>query len=265
VEIMNPNSPARALKERLIDQEVDFVLVNESLDKRKLLNYAEVDPIALMELKDRLAGKPGIFHEVYEGEDATIFAVDRNALLEWRPRDAAPPPYILPRGASPPGLQVGEIFDDKVELLSVDFPRHHVKAGEAFEVTCYWQSRVKKLEFDIPWVVQIRMQRDYPKGTFYSPAYSKLYRKVLELIKGEGYRRRWAHLPARGVIPPSLWGDFVIKDVAVIHVPRWIIPGTYELTVSISRQAVYPNLNISDLLRDDDQFSGVSVGSVVIE
>jgi hypothetical protein len=265
VEIMNPDSPGKVLKDRLVEQEVDFVLVNQSFDRRILLHYAEADPASLERLRVRLKAESGVFREVYSHEEASIFAVDRNALLEWTPRDGGPPPYVLPKGAIPPGRRVNATFSDKVELLSVEIPRRPVRTGDAFDVTCYWRSKVEKLEFDIPWVVQIRMQRDYPKGRFYSPAYSKVYRKALELLKNESYRRRVAHLPAGGVIPPSLWGDYIIKDVAEVPIPRWMAPGTYELTVYIGRRAIYPNLTWRDLLRDDDCYSGVAVGTLVVE
>jgi hypothetical protein len=264
-EIMNPDSPGEVLKNRMLDQEVDFVVVNRSLDGRLLLHYAEVDPVSLGRVEDRLRGMPGVFREVYEDGSASVYAVDREALAGWTPKDRGLPPYILPAGASPPGVPVNQVFDEKVRLLSVEFPHRPVKAGESIEMVCYWQSAVEKLEFDVPWVVQIRIQRDYPKGSFYSPAYSKVYRKVLEVLSGESYRRRAAHLPARGVFPPSLWGDFIVKDVAEVPIPRWTAAGTYELSVSIGRQAIYPNLQMRDFLKDDDQFSGVTVGVLQVE
>jgi hypothetical protein len=264
-EIMGPDTPGETLKERLLDQEVDYIMVNESFNGRLLLHYAEVDPVSLGRLRDKLKRVPRVFREVYDSGGVTIFAVDRKALSRWEPKDSGMPPYLLPAGAKPPGKPIDKLFGGQVELLSVELPGAPVSAGEPFQIICFWQSKAERLEFDIPWVVQIRIQRDYPKGRFYSPAYSKVYRKCLEMVKGESYRMRASHLPARGAFPPSLWGDYIIKDVAEVTVPRDMSTGTYELTVSIGRQPIYPNLTMRDLLRDDDQYSGVAVGTLSVK
>jgi hypothetical protein len=264
MEIMNPDLPGALLKRKLKEQEVDFFLINRSFDTKLMLHYAEVDTVSLTRLKERLEGLPGVFGEVYDKGGVSIFAVDGAGLRKWTPRDTGPPPYVLRPDATLPGLPVGAVFDGKVELLSVELPRRPVEPGRSFRITCYWRSRTERLEFDIPWVVQIRMQKDYPKGRLYSPAYGKIYRKLVELIRGERYRWRDAHLPARGLFPPSLWEDFIVKDTADVYVPRWMDSGTYELSVFIGRRAIYPNLTVRDFLRDDDQYSGVTVGSLEI-
>jgi len=111
----------------------------------------------------------------------------------------------------------------------------------------------------------VRLQREYPKGRFYSDSYSKVYRRILSLLTGENYRWRSSHLPAEGALPPSMWGNSVVVDRTVVPIPPRLEPGTYDVTVSIGQEPVYPVFRLSDYLRDDDRYSGIVVGSVEVE
>jgi hypothetical protein len=264
VQIMDPDGDPRMLKRRLLEQEVDYVLVNSTFERRRRLYFTEINPASLNRLDSSLGGMRRIFGKVFAAEGLNLYAVDREALESWRPNPAPPAPYLLADGASPRGRRINEVFEDQVRLVSVDLPERAVRTGGA-EITCYWQGVVERLTFDLPWVVQVRLQREYPKGALYSESYSKIYRKVLTLATGENYRWRASHLPAEGALPPSMWGDSVIVDKAVVPIPGWLAPGTYDVTVSIGREPVYPVFRLSDYLRDDDRYSGVVVGSIEVE
>lgn len=265
VQILDPDLDPRILKRRLLEQEIDYILVNSSFEGRRRLYFSEVSPASLKRLDRALGRRAGVFREVFRDGDLSLYAVNRDALSLWRPEPRGRPPYFLAPGVRPKGERVGAAFGGQVELLSAELPEFTVRRGEDMEITCYWRGMVEKLSFNLPWVVQVRLQRDYPKGRFYSASYSKIYRKVLGLLTGENYRWRASHLPAEGVVPPSMWGNSVVVDKALVTVPRWLEPGTYDVTVSIDQEPVYPVFRLGDCLRDDDRYSGVVVGSIEVE
>lgn len=264
LDIMNPDSGPATLKRRLRRQEVDYILVNSTFDRDYRLYFSELDPASIRRLDQLLGRHPGVFRRVFSAEGLSLYAVDRAALEGWNPPGRDLPPYVLPPGGAPVGVQVREVFDGEIELLSVAIGSNSVKRGDALWVTCYWRSKVDRVANDLPWTVQVRIQRDYPKGRFYSPRYSKIYRKLLERIRGERYRWRQSHLPAGGAYPPSMWERSIIVDKAAVRIPYWMKPGVYEVTVSIGRESVYPNFTLRDFLRDDDRYAGVSVGQIKV-
>ncbi len=264
IEIMNPDADPSTLKHRLLDREVDFILVNWTFPHRQRLYFSEVDPVALRRLDRKLGARPQLFHEVFRRRGLSIYSVDKRALSAWNPPPASPPPYVLGPGERPSGQPVGATFDGSIELLSVALDRGPVERGGTLGITCYWRGTAERLDFDLPWVVQVRLQEDYPKCGFYSASYSKIYRKIVELVTGRRYRWRQSHLPAGGVLPPPLWGGSVIADRAAVAVPGWLTPGVYDVTVSIGREPVYPTFTLRDFTRDDDRYSGVVVGSVEV-
>jgi hypothetical protein len=265
VQIMDPDVAPQILKRRLMEYEVDYVLVNSSFDRRRRLYFTEIDPASFARHDSSLSRRGYIFSEVFRAGGLSLFAVDREALDSWSPGPGAPAPYFLADGAKPAGRRINEVFDGQVKLLSVTLQEDPVQKDEGMEITCYWQGAVERLTFDLPWVVQVRLQREYPKGRFYSESYSKVYRKILGALTGENYRWRASHLPAGGAVPPSVWGNSVVVDRAVVPLPGWLKPGAYDVTVSIGQEPVYPIFRLGDYLRDDDRYSGVVVGSVEVE
>ncbi len=262
--IMNPYSDPDLLSRTLAEHEVDYILVNKTFDGRRRLYFSEVDPAALQRLDEELACLPEVFRETFRAKGLGLYSVDRDslgALGRWsRPR----PPYVLPPGREPGGTGVNEVFEGKIELVSVELSDRAPQRGGRIDITCYWRRAVEDLELDLPWVVQVRIQRDYEKGPLYSPAYGKVYRNVLQLLRGERYRWRRPHLPAGGAFPPPMWGDSVIVDRSHIPIPRWLEPGEYEITVSIGREPVYPTFTLRDFLRDDDRYSGITAGVIEV-
>jgi hypothetical protein len=265
IEIMNPDADPSVLRRKLLDEEVDFILVNRTFKRRQRLYFSEIDPAVLKRLDRRLAGRSGLFREVFRAEGLSIYSVSRRALEAWQPGPAPPPPYVLGPGRNPRGKPVETTFEGEIELLSADLASASVERGGELGITCYWRGAVARPDFDLPWVVQVRIETDYPKGRFYSASYSKIYRKALELITGRRYRWRQSHLPASGVFPPPLWHDSVVVDRAALPIPGWMRPGAYQVSVSIGREPVYPTYTLRDFLRDEDRYSGVVVGTIEVK
>lgn len=265
VQIMDPDVDPRMLKRRLIEWEVDYVLVNTAFDRRRRLYFSEIDPASLKRLDLTLRHRGYVFSEVFREAGFTLYKIDRAALESWNPGPSAPAPYFLADGVHPGGRHLNKIFGGQVKLISVELPNAPVRRNEGMGITCYWRATVEKLTFNLPWVVQIRLQRDYPRCRFYSDSYSKVYRKIVGLLTGKNYRWRASHLPASGALPPSMWGDSVVVDKAVVPIPGWLEPGEYDVTVSIGQEPVYPVFRLTDYLRDDDRYSGVVVGSVEVK
>jgi len=264
-DIMNPYPDPPTLRRRLLEWEVDYILVNTTFGRRYRLYFTELDPASLARLDAYLASRGSLFPLVFEAQGLRLYAVDREAVRCWDPPDRPRPPFLLGPDEEPPGETVGAVFCDQVELVSVELDRNRVERGRKLEITCYWRKAAEGISYEMPWTVQVRIQRDFPKGRLYSPAYGKVYRKAIELLRGERYRWRQSHLPAAGAIPPPRWGSWIVKDEVAFRVPPWMKPGVYEVTVSIGPESVYPNFALKDFLSDDDRYSGVTVGEVVVE
>ncbi len=264
IDIMNPYAEPAALKRKLQDREVDFILVNRTFDRRIRLYFTEVVPSLLEKLDRRLKEHPEVFREAFREGELSLYAVDRAALEGWSPEPEGRAPYALDPGEEVRGDPVGEVFEESIELVSVDIDADSVERGDELGVTCYWRAVIDRPSFDLPWVVQVRIQRDYHKGALYSPSLSKIYRRALEFITGERFRWRHSHLPAGGVFPPLMWSEATVVDKAGIRIPGWMKPGEYEVTVSIGREPVYPTFGLRDFLRDDDRYSGVKVGTIEV-
>jgi hypothetical protein len=265
IEIMNPDADPVVLRRKLLDEEVDFILVNRTFKRRQRLYFSEIDPDIFEKLDRKLAGRRDLFVEVFRAQGLSIYSVSKRALEAWQTKPGPRPPYVLGPGQSPKGAPVGTVFDGAIGLLSADLGARSVERGGELGVTCYWRGVVDRLSFDLPWVVQVRLETDYPKCRFYSSSYSKIYRKTLELMTGRRYRWRQSHLPAAGLFPPPLWRDSVIVDRAAVSIPGWMRPGVYRVSVSIGREPVYPTFTVRDFIRDDDRYSGVVVGTIEVK
>ena len=54
-------------------------------------------------------------------------------------------------------------------------------------------------------------------------------------------------------------------DEVDISIPSDIAPGEYLISLKMAGQTQYPNYYLGDILSDDDFYSGMPVGRIVIE
>ena len=116
------------------------------------------------------------------------------------------------------------------------------------------------------YTTHVRFDTDFPRNSAYWRWYGKIYRKVLEKMKGTRYRFRIDSQPLGGILPPDTWPLATeVADSVIISVPPDAAPGLYTISVRMSQKTQYPNYRAADLLTDEDFFSGANVGRLIIE
>ena len=138
-------------------------------------------------------------------------------------------------------------------------------------------NRGKTLKIRISWVTTsrlpvegyiayLRFDTDFPKSALYVKELGKMYRKVLEKMKGKRFRFRYDFQPLGGIYPPYTWptGQIIFTDVTV-PIPNDIKPGTYRVSLKLSKITQFPNYRLSDIFSNTDMYSGNKIGMIEIE
>ena len=138
------------------------------------------------------------------------------------------------------------------------------KRGETLELNLEW---IRTGEISAgSYMAYFRFDADYPKGRLYNHSYSKLYRKLIESIRGKRYRFRHDFIPMGGIHPLDQWPLMRrINEKISVSIPEDIEPGYYDVSVKLVHSVKTPNYHIKDLLRDDDIYSGEVVARIRIE
>ncbi len=241
----------------------DYILVNGRLPESIQTMYWRPGRDEYSALTSMLESARFVFEKVYENNAAALFRFDRSIAHEFS--SAAPPPPFIGMELSPAELAGARESGEKGIVISrFETKRSVVRRGEKFDAVIYWA-----LNEPVPfgsYASHIRFDTDFPRKAIYWRWYGKIYRKVLEKIKGTRYRFRIDSQPLGGVLPPDTWPLATeVADSIVISVPPDAAPGEYTISVRMSQKTQYPNYRAADLLTDDDFFSGTNVGKLIIE
>ncbi|MGM0484364.1 MAG: hypothetical protein ACQERI_07440 [Candidatus Krumholzibacteriota bacterium] len=115
------------------------------------------------------------------------------------------------------------------------------------------------------YTVHVRFDTDFPEGILYNHHYGKVYRKIVEKLKGKRYRFRTSRLPFDGIYPPDKWpADRVIREKIKVRIPQNISEGIYTVSVKMQRAPHEPNYHLKDFLTDDDVFDGPDLMKIYI-
>jgi hypothetical protein len=139
-----------------------------------------------------------------------------------------------------------------------------ISRGDTLRIFVDWVSskRMEPGTYDI----YVRFDTGFEKGPLYSFHYGKIYRKMLEKIRGETYRFRINVLPFRGIYPPDTWvPGSVMRQYIDVPIPGYIAEGLYTISVKMDNAPHYSNLSMKDLLRDDDFYDGPDLMEIIIE
>jgi len=112
----------------------------------------------------------------------------------------------------------------------------------------------------------VRLETPFPKGRFFSSSFEKPYRKTLERRLHTKFRFRSDVDPDDFDYTLHLWrkGDVVRQSVRV-PIPGDVHAGTFSVNVNLKRTTPSTNYSISDYFRDEDYYSGVNVGTVLVK
>ena len=144
--------------------------------------------------------------------------------------------------------------------------RGRVKAarGDTIKLYVEWVARTEK-EFG-SYIMYVRFDTDFKKGPLYSPRYGKIYRKIVEITRGERYRFRIDKLPFEGIYPPDKWPTGkILREYFDVPIPKDIAPGTYTISIKLDKPPHVSNMRMKDLLSDDDFYDGPDLMTVTIE
>jgi len=278
----SPNDPrgltrildARAILSPLVDMPrtiellraygVDGVVVNGRFDGPVTTDYWSMSPANFLATRAKFEARPGLFHSGYESPGASVFALTDSARSGPLPSPSAARLGAL-EGTRQPDSSRTPITDGAFRDYETRI-RSQAAAGETLWVTTWWSLRGDSAVAPGNYLVFFRLDaRAMPRGPLYSPAYDKLYRKVLERWTGVRWRFRTTHHPIDGIYAPDLWQPGqVIPDEYPVAVPPNMAPGEYDVRVRLVRIPHYPNTSIADYLHDDDEFSGPVVGRLTI-
>jgi hypothetical protein len=261
MDVLNPYVDIPTTRRLLDEHDVDYVVLNETFREPVVAYGWALHPDSYAARRAKFDAQPGLFEGVYDKGGVRIY--------EYHPEGAAGEaeapalPFVssvVPVLSDP----AGALFEDRFLLMGAVTDRTDVGRGETVRITCYWQ-RVGTEPVEQYHQLSVRFDTDYPKGRLYNPAWSKVYRRGLQKVKGERYRFRVEHNPLEGVYPPYRWrpGE-VITDQFEVTVPPDVAPGRYEIRLKMRAVPFSPNYYLSDFLRDDDVYSGVTAASIEI-
>jgi hypothetical protein len=261
MDVLNPGVGIAKTVSILREYGVDFVVVNTSFAERLFAFEYEVDPAYQSRALEKLSSATGLFQEVFSERGVHVFRVLN---LPGQLPQADPPPTALVGGeASFEGTPIAR-FSELFSLEKVEFFEREVVQGDTLSMSFVWRC-ISELPDEDVYKLFVRLETPFPKGRFFSRAFEKPYRKVLEGKTHERFRFRVDVDPESLDYPLHLWrnGDVVRQDVRV-PVPEDVCPGTYSVNVSLKRTTPGTNFSLSDYLRDEDYYSGVEVGTVLV-
>ncbi|MBI5171090.1 MAG: hypothetical protein HZA61_16510 [Candidatus Eisenbacteria bacterium] len=210
----------------------------------------------------RFDAHPEAFERVYDSGDFVVYAI-RTAALDTLAAAPTPRPFVRPYDPARDTLAAA-MGADLPELAGAHVEPAVVRAGDSVTVTLDW--RAPRALPAGSYLVAVRVDRDMP-ADFSAPEWiEKPARKLYEISHGRLYRFRRDHLPVNGAYGPDLWrpGE-VVRESAVLNLPRDLAPGEWRVEVRMLRQPHYPNYRLSDIFFHRDYYSGVKVSTLRVE
>ncbi len=261
--VYSPFSTTASIGEIMKKYKADYILLNGRLPASLTTLYWRADRTVNEALAARLEDEGSAFIRIFENDGVEIFRFDSDDTL------------LLPTEDGARHFAGREIDDGEME--------HSLKSGipdiviTRFELTTDPVARGGSVRARIGWAASapvqfgsyisfLRFDTDFEKNSLYREWYGKIYRKLLEKKKGIRYRFRIDRLPLNGIFPADMWPvGREIMDEVTINIPTDISPGEYIISLKMAKRTQYPNYYVKDILGDDDFYSGVPVGKIVIE
>ncbi|MCK4237275.1 MAG: hypothetical protein KAX38_09160 [Candidatus Krumholzibacteria bacterium] len=242
----------------------EYLVINGRIPTSLSPMYWKPDKRTAEAAAEKLASVPDIFQVIYIKDSLALLRLIDNTCLDSFDLEPLTPKHLGPRVTPEKAQQLMESGEPGIRIKDVRINREEVQRGDTLQLSIEWVAEGENMPRS--YVTHIRFDTCFEKGPLYSASYGKIYRKIYERLKGRRFRFRADHLPLNGIYPPDLWPPLrIVKDSAVVIIPKDITPGIYSIAIKLSRKTQYPNYAIRDLLSDDDLYSGTVVGEVTIE
>jgi hypothetical protein len=261
LDVLNPSVGLQRTIDVLRKYHVGFVVVNTGFSQRLHAFEFEIDPQVQRRALVKIGSLPGLFEKVFSQGDLHVFRVMNLEKAEFR-EDWTAQNYVLTEPDS-----IGRPLANFSGLFSLDavrvFPAS-VQPADTVSIDLLWRC-LSPLPSEDVYRLFVRMDTDFPKGKLFTRRFEKPYRKFLEKKLGEGFRYTVNVDPESCEPPLHLWkkGEHVRQTVR-FAIPGGLFPGRYHVKVILKRITASINFQLSDYLRDEDYYSGVEVGSLVL-
>jgi len=261
--IYDPYSSIDEIKRVIEKYGASYIVINGRVPEYIQTLYWKPSADVARQVIERYKKEISHFTLVYESNNLAIFKVkEGNRELTAEETKQTPPFYgplienIETKMLIPAGI-------DNIYIKEFKLSKKEVRRGEKVTVRVSWVTTSRQPVAG--YIAYLRFDTDYPKSWFYSRRYSKLYRKVLERIKGKRFRFRYDFQPLGGIYPPYSWptGRIIITE-ATVPIPKDIVTGIYAVSIKLSKKTQYPNYNLNDILSDTDMYSGKQVGTIEV-
>jgi hypothetical protein len=242
---------------------VKFVLLNQTFNRPVLIYRGIIDPGFYEKQREKFDRFPQFFKKLMSEKGIVIYEVERTKRDEAVMSKPEVAPIVLEELPGKASTPKEPAVSQNISFMGASFPATAGR-GCTFDMDCYWE-RVSNVRSNLPLYVYVRFDREFGKGIFYRPYYGKLYRKLLERKLGRLFRFREDHIPVSGMFPPNRWPlRKIVVDRFPVNVPKTLAPGIYDVKVKLSAEPVLPSLWLRDLFVDDDYYSGVKTGVILV-
>ena len=262
LDVLNPAVDLQRTVEVLRKYGVEFVIVNTGFSERLYAFEYEIDPDAQRLALSKIASVPALFEETLSEGNMHVFRVVNLENVK-SPSGETPEVYVSTESnhISRPVANFSGFFS----LERAGVSRGSALPGDTLSVDLLWRC-LSPLPREDVYKLFVRLDTSFPRGTLFTKAFEKPYRKFVEHKVGKKFRLRVDVDPEGWATPLHLWkrGESVAQIVKFV-VPGDLFPGRYSVKVNLKRTAASINFHVSDYLRDGDFYSGIEVGNVVIE
>ena len=246
--------------------DADYVIVNGRIPKEVRSQYWRPDRTSAERTARALSECEGYFQTIYSSESVYLF--EYNGETAGASTDTIDvdrySAHIFREEFSGDYGSLTESGTEGIYIRSWGKEADRVSRGDTLRIYVDWVAR-ESMERGT-YIIYVRFDTDYEKGSLHNARYEKVYRKIVERIRGETYRFREDFLPFEGIYPPDRWRPGrVLRDYIDIVIPRYIADGIYTISVKMDNAPHYSNLRMKDLLRDDDLYDGPDLMQVEIE
>lgn len=212
----------------------------------------------------KLSRAPKLFRVIYNKDSVALFEFLNQPYHDSLTAEPSFDERLGPTVTIGEAFQLPESGEPAVHVKAVRIDRTSVKRGDTLDITIEWVA-TRTLP-PKSYVSHVRLDTHFEKGPLYSASYGKIYRKVLERIRGYRFRHSVVHLPFNGMYPPDKWSALrVVRDTFPVRIPDDIATGIYSISITMSIKTQYPNHTLKDIFTDNDIYSGGVMGRILVE
>jgi len=259
-DILNPWSPAPAVVSACERFQVDFVVCNGRTQTQATEFLALWDVSFYEPVVSRLSTFDERFRQVWAGDDVVVFLHDPAGGdgIAW----SGPPAPVRFDTGTDEGCRVRSPGDE-YRLASIVLDSDTAAGWDELGVEVVYE-KAQASRFGFPNVVHIRFDHESLDHDSRYPG-EKFVRRWRERRAGTALRFRADRIAYGGLFPRDYWPiGRRFSDRFPVYVHSDVIPGSYNIEVSIETQTLLPNFTIADLLFNRDHYSGTRCGTLTV-